>query len=77
MNQDKINDLLKKVNAKSKKKWNLDDIKSIAKNYSKKNLNSEDNMKDLIEKVAKAAGVKLTNERLNQVKDKISKLKLL
>jgi uncharacterized protein YpuA (DUF1002 family) len=76
MNQDKINDLLKKVNSKSKKKWNLDDIKSIAKNYSKKNLKSEDNMKDLIEKVAKAAGVKLTNERLNQVKDKISKLKL-
>jgi hypothetical protein len=33
-------------------------------------------MKDLIEKVAKAAGVKLTNERLNQVKDKISKFKL-
>jgi hypothetical protein len=76
MNQDKINDLLKKVNSNSKKKWNLDDIKSIAKNYSKKNLKSEDNMKDLIEKVAKAAGVKLTNERLNQVKDKISKLKL-
>jgi uncharacterized protein YpuA (DUF1002 family) len=76
MNQDKINDLLKKVNAKSKKKWNLNDIKSLAKNYSKKNLKSEDNMKDLIEKVAKAAGVKLTNERLNQVKDKISKLKL-
>jgi hypothetical protein len=74
MNQDKINDLLKKVNAKSKKKWNLDDIKSLAKNHSKKNLKNEDNMKDLIEKVAKAAGVKLTNERLNQVKDKISKL---
>jgi uncharacterized protein YpuA (DUF1002 family) len=76
MDKDKINDLLKKVNSKSKKKWNLADIKSLAKNYSKNDLKNEDKMKDLITKVAKAAGVKLTDEKLNQVKNKISKFKL-
>jgi uncharacterized protein YpuA (DUF1002 family) len=76
MNRDKINDLLKKVNSKSKKKWNLADIKSLARNYSKNDLKNEDKMKDLITKVAKATGVKLTDEKLNQVKNKISKFKL-
>jgi hypothetical protein len=66
MDKNKINELLN----------NLTDIKSLAKNYSQNDLKSEQNMKELIEKVAKAADVKLTNERLNQVKDKISKLKL-
>jgi hypothetical protein len=61
---------------KAKKKGNLTDIKSLAENHFKNDLKNEQNMKELIEKSAKAAVVKLTNERLNQVKNKISKFKL-
>jgi len=65
--------MLKKINEKSKKPWSMDKVKSIAKGYSKKDLNKGKNLESLIEDVAKAAGIKISDEKLANVKDKVMK----
>ena len=66
-------DMLKKINEKTDKKWDLGKIKSIAKGFSPEDLKSEKKMKDLIKKVGKSLGIKLNNEKIEKVHDKVKK----
>jgi hypothetical protein len=72
----KADDLLKKINQKSKKNWKMSDIKSLAKGYSKKDLKDDKKLQELIKKVGKAVGVKLSDKQISsvkkQVKDRLS-----
>jgi len=67
----KTSDLLKKINKKSKKKWNMKDIKSLAKGYSKKDLKDDKKLKNLIKKVSKAVGIKLSDKQISSVKKQV------
>ncbi|MGN7468734.1 stage VI sporulation protein F [Brevibacillus sp. SAFN-007a] len=64
-------DLLKKINKKSKKKWKMDDIKSLAKGITKKDLKDDKKLADLIQKVSKAVGVKLSDKQIASVKKQV------
>lgn len=65
-------DLLKKINKKSKKEWKMSDIQSLAKGYTKKDLKNDKKLKDLIKKVGKAVGVKLTDKQISSVKKQVN-----
>ena len=65
--------MLKKISEKTNQKWDLDKIKSIAKGFSPDDLKSDSKMRDLIKKVGKSLGVKLTNEKIEKVQDKVKK----
>lgn len=67
------NDMLKKINEKTDKKFDIDKIKSIAKGFSPEDLKSEKKMKDLIKKVGKTLGVKLSNDKIEKVHEKVKK----
>lgn len=64
-------DLLKKINKKSKKKWKMSDIKSLAKGITKKDLKDDKKLGDLIKKVSKAVGVKLSDKQISSVKKQV------
>ncbi|WNC17053.1 stage VI sporulation protein F [Brevibacillus brevis] len=64
-------ELLKKINKKSKKKWKMSDIKSLAKNYSKKDLKDDKKLKNLIKKVSKAVGVELNDKQISSVQKQV------
>lgn len=72
MDKGKTSNLLKKVNKKSKKKLNMGDIKSLAKGYSKKDLKDDKKLKELIKKVSKAVGVKLSDKQISSVKKQVN-----
>ncbi|KQL49098.1 hypothetical protein AN963_04815 [Brevibacillus choshinensis] len=65
------NDILKKINKKSKKKWKMSDIKSLAKDYSKKDLKDDQKLKNLIKKVSKAVGIQLSDKQISSVKKQV------
>lgn len=65
--------MLKKINEKTNKKWDLDKIKSLAKGFSPDDLKSDKKMKDLIKKVGKSLGVKLNNDKIDKVHEKVKK----
>ncbi|MGG1660246.1 stage VI sporulation protein F [Brevibacillus sp. NRS-1366] len=67
----KTSAMLKKINTKSKKKWKMSDIQSLAKGYSKKDLKDDKKLKDLIKKVSKAVGVKLSDKQISSVKKQV------
>jgi len=67
----KTSDLLKKINKKSRKKLNMNDIKSLAKGYSRKDLKNDKKLKELIKKVGKAIGVKLSDKQISAVKKQV------
>lgn len=67
----KGSDLLKKINKKSKKKWKMSDIKSLAKGYSKKDLKDDKKLKSLIKKVSKAVGIKLSDKQISSVQKQV------
>lgn len=71
MGKEKTSDLLKKINKKSKKKVNMSDIKSLAKGYSKKDLKNDKKLSELIKKVSKAVGVKLSDKQISSVKKQV------
>ncbi|MFS0554186.1 stage VI sporulation protein F [Brevibacillus sp. 179-C9.3 HS] len=64
-------DLLKTINKKSKKKWSMGDIKSLAKNFSKKDLKNDKKLSELIKKVSKAVGVQLSDQQMSSVKKQV------
>ncbi|QQE72962.1 stage VI sporulation protein F [Brevibacillus composti] len=67
----KTSDLLKKVNQKSKKKLSMSDIKSLAKGYKKKDFKDDKKLKELIKKVSKAVGFKLSDDQLASVRKQV------
>ncbi|GED29639.1 MULTISPECIES: stage VI sporulation protein F [Brevibacillus] len=67
----KPNDILKKINKKSKKKWKMSDIKALAKDYSKKDLKDDEKLKKLIKKVSKAVGIQLSDKQISSVKKQV------
>lgn len=67
----KTSDLLKKVNQKSKKKLSMSDIKSLAKGYKKKDFKDDKKLKELIKKVSKAVGIKLSDDQLASVRKQV------
>lgn len=75
----KAGDLLNKINQKSKKKWTLQDMKKMTQGYSSVDVYDDKRMEDLIKKVANAAGVKMNEQKLDQVKkqvlNKVSQIK--
>lgn len=71
MGKEKANDLLKKINQKSKKKWKMDDIKALGKGYTKKDLKNGKKLDELIKKVSKAVGVKLSDKQMSSVKKQV------
>ncbi len=75
----KAGDLLNKINKKSKKKWTLQDMKKMTQGYSSVDVYDDKRMEELIKKVANAAGVKMNEQKLDQVKkqvlNKVSQMK--
>jgi len=67
----KPSDLLKKINRKSKKKWKMSDIKSLAKDYSRDDLKDDKKLKKLIKKVSKAVGIQLSDKQVSSVKKQV------
>jgi uncharacterized protein YpuA (DUF1002 family) len=63
---------LEQLNNKSGKKWSMDDIKSLAKGFSKKDLQNDKKLEELIKRVGKAAGVNLSNKQVDSVKKQLS-----
>jgi uncharacterized protein YpuA (DUF1002 family) len=71
MAREKSNDLLKQINNMGKRNWSMDEIKSIAKGYSQKDLKNEKKLDELIKKVSKAVGVQLSDKQLSSVKKQV------
>ena len=67
----KSNDLLRRINQKSGKKLSMNDIKSLAKGYSKSDIRNDKKLDELIKKVGKAVGVKLSDKQLSTVKKQV------
>ncbi|WP_409178448.1 stage VI sporulation protein F [Brevibacillus fortis] len=64
-------DLLKSINKKSKKKWTMGDVRSLAKDFSMKDLKDDKKLSELIKKVSKAVGVKLSDQQMSSVKKQV------
>ncbi|MFF0827036.1 stage VI sporulation protein F [Brevibacillus sp. NPDC003359] len=69
--KDNPSSLLKTINKKSKKKWTMGDIRSLAKDFSMKDLRDEKKLSELIKKVSKAVGVKLSDKQMSSVKKQV------
>ena len=67
----KPDDLLRQINKKSRKKLKMNDIKSLAKGYSKKDFKNDKKLDELIKKVGKTVGVKLSDKQINTVKKQV------
>ncbi|USG63718.1 stage VI sporulation protein F [Brevibacillus ruminantium] len=65
------NDLLKKINEKSKKNLSMDDIKSLARGYKKKDFQDDQKLKELIKKVGKAVGIPLSDDQISKVRKEV------
>ncbi|MFG0216729.1 stage VI sporulation protein F [Brevibacillus porteri] len=64
-------DLLKSINKKSKKKWTMGDVRSLARDFSMKDLRDDKKLSELIKKVSKAVGVKLSDQQMSSVKKQV------
>lgn len=65
--------LLGRINQQGKKQWNYNEIKSMAKGVSSFDYHDDEEMEKLVKKVADAAGVKLSPNALNHVKNQVNK----
>ena len=73
MEKKDIGNLMKNLNKKSNKEWDMNKVKSLAKGFTVKDLKNDEKMAELIKKVAKSVGVSLSDEKLEKVKSKVSK----
>lgn len=71
MNGKMANDLLNKLNKKSKKKWSMEELKSLTQGYSGVDLYDPERTESLIRRVAEAAGVDLSDSKVDKVKKEL------
>lgn len=73
MDKKNFGDLFKKLNQTTDQKWDMGKIKSLAKGFSAKDIKNEDKMRDLIKRVGKSLGMKLSSEKIDKVQEKVNK----
>ncbi|MBO8173446.1 MAG: hypothetical protein H0Z33_16380 [Bacillaceae bacterium] len=63
--------LINQLNKKSKRKWHVQDLKKITQGFSSTDIYDDEKLEELIKRVGKAAGVKLSKNNVKNVKSKI------